>query len=49
LSKGYSSMELARKIASKGRGLFSKEGLVITIGKKSVSARSVAQNGVQVK
>lgn len=49
LSKGYSAMELAKVITAKGSYLSSKNGVVVKIGKQSVSARSVAQKAVQVK
>ncbi len=49
LSKGYSSMELAKVIAASGSNLSSKDGIVVKIGKKTVSARSVAQKAFQVK
>lgn len=49
LSKGYSSMELAKVIAANGSNLSSRDGIVVKIGKKTVSARSVAQKAFQVK
>ncbi|RYX87601.1 hypothetical protein EON73_01065 [bacterium] len=49
LSKGYSSMELAKVIAASESNLSLKEGVVVKIGKKSISARSVAQKAFQSK
>ncbi|MDB5023596.1 MAG: hypothetical protein JWP78_1351 [Mucilaginibacter sp.] len=49
LAKASSSMALAKKIASKGSGLLSKEGIVVEVGGKSVSARSFANKNFQVK
>lgn len=49
LSKGYSSMELAKVIAASGSNLSLKDGVVVKIGKKSISARSVAQKAFQAK
>lgn len=49
LSKGYSSMELAKVIAASESNLSLKEGVVVKIGKKSISARSVAQKAFQAK
>lgn len=49
LSKGYSSMELAKVIAASGSNVSLKDGVVVKIGKKSISARSVAQKAFQAK
>lgn len=49
LSKGHSSMELAKVIAASGSNLSLKDGVVVKIGKKSISARSVAQKAFQAK
>jgi|GEM_PF-5884792 len=46
LSKGNSAMELAKVITAKGSNLSSKNGIVVKIGKQSVSARSVVQKAL---
>jgi hypothetical protein len=46
LSKENSAMELARAIATTGSKLSSKNGVVMQIGGRSVSARSVVKKAV---
>jgi hypothetical protein len=46
LNKGNSAMELAKEIAAKGSNLSSKDGIVVKVGKHTVSARNVVQKAI---